>query len=109
MKLLCEMAAPFLANSALEDSSVIRPFGRHVDRCLRCQARYSAMSKNARELRGLAVSTERAPLELEWQVMSSLEGDLAVARSWRRPVALAAALLSMAAAVVIWKMRPRAL
>jgi hypothetical protein len=40
--------------------------------------------------------------------MSSLEGDLAVARSWKKPIALAAALLSMAAAIVIWRLRPRA-
>lgn len=109
MSVLCEIAAPFLANSAVEGKSVNRPFAGHVGRCLRCQARYSAMTKTTRELRGLGIKSERAPLDLEWQVMSSLEGDLAIPRSWRRPVAVAAALLSMAAAVVIWKMRPRAL
>jgi hypothetical protein len=103
------MAAPFLANSAVERSSVTRPFVHHFESCIRCQARYAAMAKTARELRELAGKPDRAPLDLEWQVMSSLQGDLAIARSWRRPVAVAAALLSMAAAVVIWKMRPRTL
>ncbi|MGH8945245.1 MAG: hypothetical protein ACRDVL_03765 [Acidimicrobiia bacterium] len=109
MSLFCEVAAPFLANSAVEGTSVTRPFVRHFDSCLRCQARYAAMAKTARELRGMAGASDRAPLDLEWQVMSSLQGELAIPRSWRRPVAVAAALLSMAAAVVIWKMRPRAL
>ena len=40
--------------------------------------------------------------------MSSLEGDLAIARSWRKPLALTAAVLSMAAAILIWRLRPRA-
>jgi hypothetical protein len=39
--------------------------------------------------------------------MSALEGDLALARSWRTPVAVTAAVLSMAAAVLIWRLRPR--
>jgi hypothetical protein len=48
-----------------------------------------------------------APADLEWRVMSSLEGELAVARSWRKPVAVLAALASMAAAIVIWRLRPK--
>ena len=35
------------------------------------------------------------------------EGDLAVARSWRTPIAVTAAVVSMAAAVLIWRLRPR--
>jgi hypothetical protein len=48
-----------------------------------------------------------APADLEWRVMSSLEGDLAIPRSWKRPVAVVAALLSMAAAFIIWRLRPK--
>lgn len=107
MKLICEVAAPFLAKSAVEGSPVARPFVRHLDTCLRCQARHVAMTKTARVLRALPETIEQAPLDLEWRVMSSLEGDLAIPRSWLRPVAVAAALISMAAAVVIWRMRPR--
>ncbi|MBW3667523.1 MAG: hypothetical protein KY394_08020 [Actinobacteria bacterium] len=101
------MAAPFLANAAAEGASTARPLRAHVDRCLRCQARHVAKVKTAREMKVLTGMVERAPLDLEWRVMSSLEGDLAVSRSWRRPLAVAAALVSMAAAVLIWKMRPR--
>jgi len=107
MTVLCELAAPFVANSAVDGSDVIRPFRAHTDECLRCQARHAAMSRTARELGILSAETLGAPLDLEWRVMSSLEGDLAVARSWKRPIALAAALLSMAA-IVIWRLRPRA-
>jgi hypothetical protein len=66
------------------------------------------MTKTARELASLAPATTKAPADLEWRVMSSLEGDLAVARSWKAPVAVTAAILSMAAAVVIWRIRPKA-
>ncbi|MDP9494346.1 MAG: hypothetical protein M3P87_03815 [Actinomycetota bacterium] len=107
MTVLCELAAPFVANSAVDGSDVIWPFRTHTDECLRCQARHAAMSRTARELGILSAETLGAPLDLEWRVMSSLEGDLAVARSWKRPIALAAALLSMAAAIVIWRIRPR--
>jgi hypothetical protein len=55
----------------------------------------------------MAKTGEKAPIDLEWRVMSSLEGDLAVPRSWRVPVAIAAALVSMVAAVLIWRFRPR--
>jgi hypothetical protein len=67
------------------------------------------MTRTAREMRALAHTPEPAPLDLEWRVMSSLEEDLAIPRSRRRPLAVAAALISMAAAIVIWKMRPRTL
>ncbi len=109
MSVLCEAAAPFLAHSAVEGSGVARPLTLHVASCLRCQARHAAMTRTAREMRALAGTPEDAPLDLEWRVMSSLEDDLAIARSWRRPLAVAAALISMAAAIVIWKMRPRTL
>lgn len=107
MSVVCEMAAPFIANSAVEGSEVAKPFRAHAQVCLKCQARHVAMTRTARELAALSKETLAAPLDLEWRVMSSLEGDLALARSWRTPVALAAALLSMTAAVVIWRLRPR--
>lgn len=107
MKVVCEMAAPFVANSAVEGGNVARPFRSHVGSCLRCQARHTAMVKTARHLRSLAAETAIAPADLEWKVMSSLEGDLAITRSWKKPIALAAAALSMVAALLIWRLRPR--
>jgi hypothetical protein len=107
MNVVCEMAAPFVANSAVEGTQVARPFRSHSTTCLKCQARHAAMAKAAREMSAMSKQTLPAPLDLEWRVMSSLEGDLAVARSWRTPVALAAAILSMAAAILIWRLRPR--
>jgi hypothetical protein len=65
------------------------------------------MTRTAAELRALAEERAEAPADLEWRVMSSLEGDLAIPRSWRTPVAVVAALLSLAAAVFIWRLRPR--
>ncbi|HEX9863427.1 MAG TPA: hypothetical protein VGC03_00515 [Acidimicrobiia bacterium] len=107
MSAVCEMAAPFVANSAVDRRPIARPFRAHANACLKCQARYVAMTRTARELAAMSSETLTAPLDLEWRVMSSLEGDLALARSWRTPVALAAAALSMTAAVVIWRLRPR--
>ena len=107
MSALCEMAAPFVANSAVDGSDVARPFRRHATTCLKCQARHAAMTRTARELAALESETSEAPRDLEWRVMSSLEGDLAVERSWRRPIAWGAALASMAAALVVWRLRPR--
>jgi hypothetical protein len=107
VNVLCEVAAPFVANSAVDGSPVARPFRAHADGCLKCQARHAAMTRTARELAAMSQETLNAPLDLEWRVMSALEGDLAVARSWRTPVAVSAALLSMAAAVLIWRLRPR--
>jgi anti-sigma factor RsiW len=107
MSLMCEMAAPFVATSAVEGRPVARPFRAHFGVCLRCQARHASMERTARELRQMAGERSPAPADLEWKVMSSLEGDLAIVRSWRKPVALGAALLSMAAAVIIWRLRPR--
>lgn len=107
MTILCDVAAPFVANSAVEGSSVARPFRAHADKCLKCQARHAAMARTARELAAMSQASFIAPLDLEWRVMSALEGDLAVARSWRTPVAVTAAVLSMAAAVLIWRLRPR--
>jgi hypothetical protein len=107
MSVVCELAAPFVANSAVDGVEVIRPLRTHTDGCLKCQARHAAMTKTARELRALADEHTRAPADLEWRVMSALEGDLAVARSWRTPMAVSAAVVSMAAAVIIWRLRPR--
>lgn len=107
MSLTCELAAPFVANSAVEGTEVARTFRRHTSSCLKCQARHVAMTRTARELAAMSKETIQAPLDLEWRVMSSLEGDLAVARSWKKPLALSAALVSMAAAVLIWRLRPR--
>lgn len=108
MPVICEVAAPFVANSAVEESEVIWPFRSHTDTCLRCQARQLAMVKTGRQLKAMAEETNTAPRDLEWKVMSSLEGDLAVSRSWAKPVTLTAAAVSMVAAVIIWRMRPRA-
>ena len=107
MSVVCELAAPFVANSAVDGVEVIRPLRAHTNGCLKCQARHAAMSKTARELMALADEHMKAPVDLEWRVMSALEGDLAVARSWRTPMALIAAVLSMTAAVIIWRFRPR--
>jgi hypothetical protein len=102
----CEMAAPFVANSAVDGDPVALPFRSHATTCLKCQARHVAMSRTARELAALGSDRLAAPADLEWRVMSALEGELAVARSWRKPVALTAAALSMAA-LLVWKLRPR--
>lgn len=107
MSVACELAAPFVANSAVDGEDVARPFRGHVSTCLRCQARHVAMTRTARELSAIQDERLGAPADLEWRVMSSLEGDLAVPRSWRTPVAVSAAILSMAAAIVIWRLRPR--
>jgi anti-sigma factor RsiW len=107
VRVICEVAAPFVANSAVDGREVAQPFRAHAGTCLRCQARHSAMVKTARELAQMSDTRLAAPMNLEWRVMSSLEGDLAVARSIRTPVALIAAAVSMAAAVVIWRLRPR--
>ncbi len=108
MALLCEVAAPFVANSALEDTPVIWPLRAHTDSCLRCQAREAAMARTGREMRALSSETDPAPKDLEWRVLSSLEGDLAISRTWAKPITLVAAAISMIAAVVIWRLRPRA-
>lgn len=107
MSVMCEVAAPFVANAAVDESDVIRPLQAHTSSCLRCQARHAAMARTAREMRAMGDLRLAAPADLEWRVMSELQGDLAVARSWRRPVAVVAALVSMAAALVIWRLRPR--
>lgn len=107
MSVACEIAAPFVANSAVEGTDVTRLFRGHTSSCLKCQARHTAMARTARQLRGLAGERAVAPADLEWRVMSSLEGDLAIPRSWKRPVAVVAALLSMAAAFIIWRLRPK--
>lgn len=108
MTLTCELVAPFIANSAVDNTVFISPLRSHTSTCLKCQARHAAMSKTARAL--LAMRDERvpAPPELEWLVMSGLEGDLARRPALKKPVALMAALASMAAAVLIWRLRPDA-
>lgn len=108
MRVMCEVAAPFVASSAVDGLEVARPFRAHTATCLRCQARHSAMTKTARELSQMSDIRLTAPIDLEWRVMSSLEGDLAIPRSMRTPIAVTAAAVSMAAAVVIWRLRPRA-
>ena len=108
MSVLCEIAAPFVANSAVDEVEVMRPLRGHTSSCLKCQARHAAMSKTARELTAMADEQMKAPADLEWRVMAALEGELAVPRSWRTPMALSATLVSMAAAVIIWRLRPRA-
>lgn len=107
MSVTCELAAPFVATSAVDGKAVAQVFRGHVGSCLKCQARHAAMTKASRELAAMAGESDEAPRDLEWRVMSSLDGDLAVARSIRRPLAWAAALVSMAAALIIWRLRPR--
>lgn len=107
MSVVCEVAAPFVANSAVDGVEVVRPLRSHTSTCLKCQARHAAMTRTARALTAMADETVSAPPGLEWRVMASLEGDLAVERSLARPAALVAALLSMAAAILIWRLRPR--
>jgi hypothetical protein len=107
MRLICEVSAPFVANSAVDAKPVARPLRRHTDGCLKCQARHVAMTRTARELMAMSADTYVVPMDLEWRVMSSLDGDLAVARSWKTPVTLLAAGASMAAAILIWRLRPR--
>ncbi len=106
MTVVCEIAVPFVANSAVDGVDVIRPLRRHTGRCLKCQARHAAMSKTARVLAAMATETTGAPPDFEWRVMSSLEGDLAIERAMRRPAALIAAAASMAVALIIWRLRP---
>jgi anti-sigma factor RsiW len=108
VSLACEVAAPFIANSAVDGSTVVRPLRSHTTTCLKCQARHAAMSKTARALQSMADERTPAPPELEWRIMSSLEGELAIERSLKKPAALVAALASMAAAVLIWRLRPDA-
>ena len=107
MSVLCDVAAPFVANSAVDEVDVIKPLRVHTSSCLKCQARHAAMTKTARALRAMADETATAPADLEWRVMSSLEGELAMVRSWRKPVAVTATLLSMIVAIIIWRLRPR--
>ena len=107
MSVVCEMAAPFVANSAVDGGEVVRPFRSHTAACLKCQARHAAMTRAARELAAMEGVRVPAPADLEWRVMASLEGDLAISRSWGRPMAWSAAVLSMAAALVIWRLKPR--
>lgn len=107
MSVLCEVAAPFVANSAVEGVAVAAPLRRHTSSCLKCQARHAAMSRTAREMTALGDHRIAAPADLEWRVMTSLEGDLALPRSWARPLAWTAAAVSMAAAFLIWRLRPK--
>lgn len=106
MSAVCELAAPFIANGAVDGREVIRPLRSHTGTCLKCQARHAAMSRTARALATMADETHPAPPGLEWCVMSSLQGDLAVGRTIARPAALVAAIASMAAALIIWRLRP---
>lgn len=107
MSVMCEVAAPFVASSAVDGGEVARPFRVHTADCPRCQARHAVMTRTAHELRAMAGERAVAPADLEWRVMSALEGDLALPRSWKRPVAVIAALFSVAVAVVFWRLRPR--
>lgn len=107
MSLVCEMAAPFVANNAVDGDDVARLFRAHASTCLRCQARHAAMSRTARQLAAMSSARLTAPAELEWRVMSSLGDDPNIPDSWRAPVAWAAAAVSMAAAIVVWWLRPK--
>jgi hypothetical protein len=106
VSLFCELAAPFVANSAVEGGDVVSPLRSHTSSCLKCQARHAAMARTARDLAAMEIQRTAAPADLEWRVMTSLEGDLALSRSWARPLAWVAAAVSMAA-IVIWRLRPK--
>lgn len=108
MSAMCEVAAPFIANGAVDGREVIRPLRSHTGTCLKCQARHASMSRTARVLTTLADETYPAPPGLEWRVMSSLEGELAIKRTIAKPVALIAAIASMATVLLIWRLRPGA-
>lgn len=107
MSILCDLAAPFVANSAVDGSEVFGLFRSHTSSCLKCQARHAAMSRAARELSAMEGHRIAAPADLEWRVMTSLEGDLAIPKTWAKPLAWFAAAVSMAAAILIWRLRPR--
>ena len=107
MSVVCELAAPFVANSAVDRTEVAAPFRSHTVTCLKCQARHAAMSRTARLLAAMEGERMAAPADLEWRVMLSLEGDLALSKTWARPVAWSAAAVSMAAAILIWRLRPK--
>jgi hypothetical protein len=106
MSVVCEVAAPFIANSAVEGKETVKLFRGHESTCLKCQARHASMSRTARELAALEGQGSVAPAELEWRVMTSLQDDLAIKRGWTTPIAWLGAALSMAAAVLIWRLRP---
>ena len=108
MSVICEIAAPFVANSAVDGDEVIKPLRAHTESCLKCQARHVAMSRTARELSAVGRDGFNPPLDLELRVMSSLDDDLAVVRSIKAPLALITGVLSLAAALVIWRLRPKA-
>jgi hypothetical protein len=107
MSVVCELAAPFVANSAVDGGEVIGLFRSHTGECLKCQARHAAMARTAREMSTMEGARIAAPADLEWRVMTSLEGDLALPRTWAKPLAWGAAVVSMAAAIVIWRLRPK--
>lgn len=106
MSLVCESAAPFIANAAVDGNEIFGPFRSHASSCLKCQARHAAMARTARELAALHDHRIAAPADLEWRVMASLEGDLAVSKTWAKPLAWSAAAVSMAA-ILIWRLRPK--
>ena len=107
MSVICDAVVPLVANAAVEGRPVSRVARAHVDQCLQCQARHAAMTRAARLLATMGNTRYEAPRDLEWRVMSSLEGDLAVERTWRRPVTFIAAGISMAVAIVFWRVRPK--
>ncbi len=107
MSVVCEVAVPFVATAAVEGSAVGGVLGGHSATCLKCQARYAAMSRAAKEMAVMKEGHFEAPRDLEWKVMSSLEGDLAISRSWKKPITYVAAGVSMAIALVVWRARPR--
>ena len=90
-----------------ESTDILSRLGAHrVVSLVGAGGKTTLMFRLARELTAMGDLLLKAPADLEWRVMSSLEGDLAVAHSWRTPVAVMATLISMAAAFVLWKLRP---
>ena len=110
MSVLCEVAAPFVANSAVDEVEIVAVFRPHTDSCLRCQARHAAMSKTAREL------TAIGDLKSRGSGRSRVEGDGIAGRRSRcgsilekvRSQLTGSVAYQWASAVVIWRLRPRA-
>lgn len=106
MKLACELVAPFAVNSAVDGGQLVQPMRRHTRTCLKCQARRAAMRRTSRAMAAIADETSPAPAGLDWRVMTSLDDTRAEPGGVNKPVALVAGVVSMAAALIIWRLRP---
>lgn len=106
MSVACEIAAPLIANSVVEGVEIVGPLRPHTSTCLKCQARHAVMSRTARVLGSMADEKTLAPPDLEWRVMSGLQEEESKEPYSSRTPTVFAALLSVAAALIIWRLRP---